>query len=56
MLEEMKQKTVVEMKMDRKRTRGISGRNGVLTGRDGKVSARRATPHTETAAEGKKMI
>ena len=31
---------------------GTSGRNGPLTGNDGKVSARPATQHRETAAKG----
>ena len=33
---------------------GTSGRNGPLTGTDGSVSARPATPHKETAAKGEK--
>ena len=62
-------RAVVEMKMERKRPKGRpklrwkvtrdlkacpSGRNGPLTMRDGKVSARPATPHRETAAKGQK--
>ena len=35
---------------------GISGRNGPLTGRDGKVSARHATLHRETVAKGEKNL
>ena len=34
---------------------GISGRNGPLAGKDGEVSARIATPHTEKAANGEKV-
>ena len=34
---------------------GTSGRNGPLTGNDGKVSAGPATPHRETAAKGEKL-
>ena len=33
---------------------GASGRNGPLTVRDGKVCAKPATPHRETAAKGDK--
>ena len=61
-------RVVVEMKMERKRPRGrrgrilsggtwkpgTSGRNGSLTGNDGDVSARPATPHREMAAKGEK--
>ena len=35
---------------------GTSGMNGPLTGNDGKVSARPATPHRETAAKGEEEI
>ena len=61
-------KAVAEMKMEGKRPRGYdgrtlsegtgkrgtSGRNGPLTGTDGKVSARPATPHRETAVKVRK--
>ena len=33
---------------------GRSGRNGPLTGRDGRVSARHATSHRETMGRGRK--
>ena len=63
-------RAVVEIKMEGKRPRGrpklrskdtvrrdlkASGRNGPLTGSDGKVSARPATPHRETAAKGENV-